>query len=59
MGVVIMWVVEKFIFHNAHVLTLIFQAKSTENIFRHLPIHLHVAGEQVQQEHGGDHHVGG
>ena len=51
--------VEKFIYNNAHVLTLIFQAKSTEVIFRHLPIHLHVAGGQVHQGHGGGHHVGG
>ena len=50
---------EKFIFHNAHVLTLIFQTKSTNNILRHVPIYLHVAGGQVQQGHGGGHHVGG
>ena len=54
-----MWVVEKFIFHSAHVLTLICKAKYTNNILRHVPIYLHVAGGQVQQGHGGGHHVGG
>ena len=51
--------VEKLIFHNAHFLTVIFQAKSTDNIFRPLSIHLHVPGGQVQQEQWSGHHVGG
>ena len=56
---VIMLVVEKFIFHNAHGLTLIFQAESNGNIFRALIFHLHNAGRLVQQGHMGGHHVGG
>ena len=43
---VIMQVVEKFIFHKAHGLTLI-QAESNGNIFRTLIFHLHDAGRIV------------
>ena len=55
---VIMQVVEKFIFHNTHGLTHIFQSESNGSIFRTLIFHLHDAGRLVQQGYMGGHHVG-
>ena len=46
-------------FHNAHVLTLIFQAKSNENNFKIGQRQPLGADGHVQQGHGGGHHVGG
>ena len=46
-----------FILYDAHVLCLIFQAKSNGSIFRRVQNYLHGAGGLVQQGHGGAHYV--
>ena len=46
-------------FHNTHVLTLIFQAESNEINFKLGWSHHHGAGGQVQHGHGGGHRVRG